>query len=154
MSEELLQIAAELASLQSRLIAALLNQGSTVLPATEAPQEPKKEARKPPDDARLAFGRNPRGLPQGVVAGIQGAGFGMADISGGLAYRKDSYSREAAWNSARRVWKWMKREGKVPKASYNTLRKAHSKDWYVWVHDPNMEKKTWVRDRIHDRERE
>lgn len=154
MNEELLQIAAELASLQSRLLAALLEQqGSVALPATEAPMEPKKkEGPKPPNEARLAFGKDPRGLPQAVVDGILDAGFTMADVAGGVAYRKDFYKREAAWNSARRVWKWMKREGKVPTAPYNTLRKAHCKDWYIWVHDPNMRRKTWVADRIRERE--
>lgn len=150
MDAEILQIAAELSRLQSRLLTLLVEKTAPPPPPEEVTPEP--EPRTVPHGARLTFLKNGKGAPEAVLAGVREAGFKLSDISGGVAYKKDFFKREIAWKSARRVWKWLQKGGHVPKTPYNTLRKAHTKDWYIWVHDPNMEKKTWIRDRIQERE--
>lgn len=72
----------------------------------------------------------------------------------GIAYIKAEFTREVAWASAQRAWRQLRAENRVPAVPYNCLRKAHTKDWYVWVYDPEMSKKKWVSERIQQRKEE
>lgn len=153
MDSELLQIACELAKLQARLLTLIEMQG-TPPPCSEPPADAVHGECAPseiPKEARCTFLKHGKGAPPAVLKGVQAAGFMLADVSGGVAFHKDFYSRGEAWVAARRVWQWLRDAGHVPRAAYNTLRKCHTTDWYIYAHDPNMEKKTWVRDRIQER---
>ena len=72
----------------------------------------------------------------------------------GIAYIKAEFAREVAWASAQRAWRQLRAENRVPSVPYNCLRKAHTKDWYIWVYDPEMSKKKWVSERIQQRKEE
>ena len=72
----------------------------------------------------------------------------------GIAYLKTEFTREVAWASAQRAWRQLRAENRVPSVPYNCLRKAHTKDWYIWVYDPEMSKKKWVSERIQQRKEE
>jgi hypothetical protein len=160
MHPQLLQIVRELAGIQERLLSLLVSEELSIPEDLSIPEEPaapaaEQEPTPPvaiPKEARCTFLKKGMGAPPAVLEGIRAAGFTLDDVAGGVAFRKDHYSREGAWATARPVWNWLRAGEYVPFAPYNTLRKAHTKNWYIWVHDPNMEKKLWVRDRIRDRE--
>lgn len=72
----------------------------------------------------------------------------------GIAYHKAHWTRARAWESAQRAWTYLRKEGRVPDTRYNTLRKLHVADWYIWVHDGTLGGKPWVRERIERRRAE
>jgi len=72
----------------------------------------------------------------------------------GVACKKGGISRAEAWTRVKNVWRILGDTGKIRATPFNALRKFHTKNWYVWVYDPDMAKKKWISARIRERREE
>ncbi len=72
----------------------------------------------------------------------------------GVACKKGIISRAEAWTRVKNVWRILGDTGKIRATPFNALRKFHTKNWYVWVYDPDMAKKKWISARIRERREE
>jgi|SaaInlV_200m_DNA_6_1039755.scaffolds.fasta_scaffold03799_3 hypothetical protein len=151
MRDTLLRVLKDLAGLQLVVAEALAEEAPVPLEIPELQELPDAPKLELPKGVRRVFLAGGHHAPNEVKEALADAGYPPERIVGGIAFKKGHITRLQAWESARRAWKHLKAQGVVPPASYNTLRKAHCADWYVWVHDPNMETKKWVQERIQER---
>ena len=165
MNVELVRILKQINDLQAAVLDVMSRH--QVLPE-ELPSErtveevPEHEA--PAPDTRIAWsGGVPPTIQEEIEAAYglkywrvreDGRAIDQSDVPG-VAYRKDTWTREGAWKSAQRVWKFLRRQGRVPAVPYNCLRKRHTENWYVWIYDKDLLKNSkWLPQKIVDRRQE
>jgi hypothetical protein len=159
MQDELLRILKKLADLQMEIL--------SLIPAVKLPEPPEETRTEDPKVEEIVPLRVKPGTRitwrdhEDPEWGAKARGIvGLAEYSDdfrpsiGIAYLKSEFTREVAWASAQRAWRHLRAEGRVPAVPYNCMRKAHTKDWYIWVYDPQMSQKKWVSERIEKRKGE
>jgi hypothetical protein len=152
MNDELLRILEQLNELQASILQVMSRHGQ--IPEEALPsemEEPEQEV--PAPDTRIAWSG---GVPPTIQEEFEATyGFKYQCDVPGVAYRKDTWTREGAWKSAQRVWKYLRKQNRVPGVPYNCLRKRHTENWYVWVYDKDLLKNSkWLQQRIKDRRQE
>jgi hypothetical protein len=154
MNVELVRILKQINDLQAAVLDVMSRH--QVLPE-ELPSErtleevPEHEA--PAPDTRIAWSG---GVPPTIQEEFEAAyGFKYQIDVPGVAYRKGAWTREGAWESAQRVWRFLRWRGRVPAVPYNCLRKRHTENWYVWIYDKSLLKNSkWLQQKIIDRRQE
>jgi len=162
MQSLLLQIVKELHRIEERIIDILMNgedaqdaqeEGSPVSAIQEEPKEQAAQVDKDLKDSRVIWKSKEDFVD---IFGIV-AEYGEISPNVGLAYKKETWSRDGAWKSANRAWAWLVQHDEIlrtHKVGFNALRKLHTKDWYIWFYDAQLAQKKWVSARIKTRREE
>lgn len=153
MNDELLRILKQLNELQASILQVMNRHGQIPEEALPSEMEEVPEYETPAPDTRIAWSG---GVPPTIQEEFEATyGFKYQSDVPGVAYRKDTWTREGAWKSAQRVWKYLRKRDRVPGVPYNCLRKRHTENWYVWVYDKDLLKNSkWLQQKIKDRRQE